>query len=81
MPPVAAETIRDRAARLREAGADALRRHLDGQVGRTLTVLAERGGTGRSADFTAVRLAGAADAGTFHAVTIAGHDGARLIAG
>ncbi|MCB4801869.1 threonylcarbamoyladenosine tRNA methylthiotransferase MtaB [Methylobacterium brachiatum] len=80
MPPVAPDAIRDRAARLRAAGAAALRRHLNGQVGRTLTVLAERGGTGRSADFTPVRLAGEAEAGTFHAVTIAGHDGARLIA-
>lgn len=80
MPPVAAETIRDRAARLREAGADALRRHLDRQIGRALTVLAERGGTGRSADFTVVRLGGEVEAGTFHTVSIAGHDGARLIA-
>ncbi|MCJ2058308.1 tRNA (N(6)-L-threonylcarbamoyladenosine(37)-C(2))-methylthiotransferase MtaB [Methylobacterium sp. J-048] len=80
MPPVAADAIRDRAARLRAAGADALRRHLDGQIGRTLTVLAERGGIGRSADFTMVRLAGEVEAGTFHAVMIAGHDGTRLIA-
>ena len=80
MPPVAADVIRDRAARLRETGAHALRRHLDGQVGRALTVLAERGGTGRSADFTVVRLGGEFEAGTFHAVSIAGHDGARLIA-
>jgi len=79
MPPVAPEAIRARAARLRTAGADALRRHLDAQVGRRLTVLAERGGIGRSADFTAVRLAGAVAAGTFHDVGIAGHDGARLI--
>ncbi|WP_426314357.1 tRNA (N(6)-L-threonylcarbamoyladenosine(37)-C(2))-methylthiotransferase MtaB [Methylobacterium fujisawaense] len=79
MPPVAADAIRARAARLRAAGADALRRHLDAQVGRRLTVLAERGGTGRSADFTAVRLPGAAEAGTFHDVAVARHDGARLI--
>ena len=80
MPPVAAEAIRARAARLREAGVDALRRHLDAQVGRRLTVLAERGGEGRSADFTAVRLAAPEAAGTFHNVAIAGHDGTRLIA-
>lgn len=79
MPAVAADAIRARAARLRAAGADALRRHLDAQVGRRLTVLAERGGTGRSADFTAVRLPGAAEAGTFHDVAVARHDGARLI--
>ncbi|MGX9984206.1 tRNA (N(6)-L-threonylcarbamoyladenosine(37)-C(2))-methylthiotransferase MtaB [Methylobacterium fujisawaense] len=79
MPLVEADAIRARAARLRAAGADALRRHLDAQVGRRLTVLAERGGTGRSADFTAVRLPGAAEAGTFHDVAVARHDGARLI--
>ncbi|QGY02694.1 tRNA (N(6)-L-threonylcarbamoyladenosine(37)-C(2))-methylthiotransferase MtaB [Methylobacterium mesophilicum SR1.6/6] len=79
MPPVDPEAIRARAARLREAGADALRRHLDAQVGRRLTVLAERGGVGRSADFTAVRLPADKAPGTFHSIAIAGHDGARLI--
>jgi threonylcarbamoyladenosine tRNA methylthiotransferase MtaB len=80
MPPVEADAIRARAARLRAAGADALWQHLDAQVGRRLTVLAERGGTGRSADFTAVRLSDAPAPGTFHSVAIASHDGARLIA-
>ncbi|MGH1569764.1 tRNA (N(6)-L-threonylcarbamoyladenosine(37)-C(2))-methylthiotransferase MtaB [Methylobacterium sp. P31] len=80
MPAVAPDVIRERAARLRAVGADALRRHLDGQVGHRLTVLAERGGVGRSADFTAVRLAAALPPGTFHSVAIAAHDGARLIA-
>nr|WP_042674891.1 tRNA (N(6)-L-threonylcarbamoyladenosine(37)-C(2))-methylthiotransferase MtaB [Methylobacterium sp. B34] len=79
MPPVVAEAVRARAARLREAGAGALRRHLDAQVGRRLTVLAERGGVGRSADFTAVLLAADEAPGTFHSIAIAGHDGARLI--
>ncbi|MBP1182303.1 tRNA (N(6)-L-threonylcarbamoyladenosine(37)-C(2))-methylthiotransferase MtaB [Methylobacterium sp. PvR107] len=79
MPPVAPNAIRARAARLREAGADALRRHLDAQVGRRLTVLAERGGVGRSADFTAVRLAAPEAPGTFHSIDIVGHDGTRLI--
>ncbi len=80
MPPVAQGAIRERAARLRDAGAQALRRHLDGQIGRRLTVLAERGGTGRAADFTPVRLAAEMEPGTVCAVTIAAHDGARLIA-
>ncbi|SEM84986.1 threonylcarbamoyladenosine tRNA methylthiotransferase MtaB [Methylobacterium sp. UNC300MFChir4.1] len=79
MPPVAPNVIRARATRLREAGAGALRRHLDAQVGRRLTVLAERGGVGRSVDFTAVRLAADEAPGTFHSIAIAGHDGARLI--
>jgi len=80
MPPVAQGTIRERAARLREAGAEALRRHLDAQIGRWLTVLAERGGTGRAEDFTPVRLVAEAEPGTMCAVAIAAHDGARLIA-
>jgi threonylcarbamoyladenosine tRNA methylthiotransferase MtaB len=80
MPPVAPDMIRERAARLRAVGAHALRRHLDGQVGRRLTILAERGGVGRSADFTPVRLAAALPPGTLHSVAIAAHDGARLIA-
>lgn len=78
MPPVAAEAIRERAARLRAAGAAAFARHLDGEVGRTHRVLAERGGTGRTEAFTPVRLA--AEPGTLHTVTIAGHDGRALIA-
>lgn len=80
MPAVAQGAIRERAARLRDAGAQALRRHLDAQVGRQLTVLAERGGTGRADDFTPVRLAAEIAPGTMSAVTIAAHDGARLIA-
>ncbi len=80
MPPVAQGAIRERAARLREAGADAVRRHLDAQVGRRLTVLAERGGTGRAEDFTPVRLSAEMHPGTLLTVAIATHDGARLIA-
>lgn len=78
MPPVPPNVIRERAARLRAAGAAALARHLDGEVGRTHRVLAERGGTGRTEAFTPVRLA--AEPGTLRTVTIAGHDGRALIA-
>lgn len=78
MPPVAPEIVRERAARLREAGAVALTRHLDGEVGRTRRVLTERGGTGRTEDFTPVRLAG--EPGELVEVVIAGHDGGKLIA-
>ncbi len=78
MPPVAAEAIRDRAARLRAAGAQALARHLDGEVGRRHRVLAERGGTGRTEGFTPVRLD--ARPGEIREVAITGHDGRALIA-
>ncbi|MBX9930577.1 MAG: tRNA (N(6)-L-threonylcarbamoyladenosine(37)-C(2))-methylthiotransferase MtaB [Methylobacterium sp.] len=78
MPPVAAEIVRERAARLREAGAAALTRHLDAEVGLTRRVLTERGGTGRTEEFTVVRLAG--EPGEITDVVIAGHDGRVLIA-
>ena len=81
MPMVAPEIVRERAARLREAGARALGIHLDAQVGRDLAVLAERGGTGRAEDFSPVRLGYGIAPGTIMDVRIAGHDGARLIAG
>ena len=56
MPAVDGLVVKERAARLRAAGAVALTRHLDRQVGRRLTVLTERGGRARTEDFTPVRL-------------------------
>ena len=78
MPPVPPAIVRERAARLRAAGAAALTRHLDGEVGRSHRVLAERGGIGRTEGFTPVRIA--AEPGTILDVTIAGHDGRTLLA-
>jgi threonylcarbamoyladenosine tRNA methylthiotransferase MtaB len=60
MPQVAPELVKARAARLREAGDEAFRRHLGAQVGRNLSVLTERGGRGRAVDFTPVRTSGLA---------------------
>ncbi len=48
--------------------------------GKTLTVLAERGGTGRAEDFSTVLLGEGIAPGTIRDVRIAGHDGTRLIA-
>ena len=56
MPPVAPETIKARAKRLREAGDAALHAHLAVQTGKVLRVLTERGGTGRTEDFSRVRI-------------------------
>ncbi|GAC1556787.1 MAG: tRNA (N(6)-L-threonylcarbamoyladenosine(37)-C(2))-methylthiotransferase MtaB [Beijerinckiaceae bacterium] len=78
MPQVAPATAKARAARLREAGAAALRRHLDAQVGRDLVVLAERGGKGRAEDFTPVRTP-KAEPGTLFAARVRGHDGDALL--
>lgn len=80
MPQLGAETIRARARRLREKGAEALQRHLDTEVGREREVLAERGGIARTRGFTPVRLARELAPGTFAHIRVAGHDGTRLIA-
>ncbi|WP_019904445.1 tRNA (N(6)-L-threonylcarbamoyladenosine(37)-C(2))-methylthiotransferase MtaB [Methylobacterium sp. 77] len=80
MPSVPGDVIRERAARLREVGAEALSRHLDAQIGRTHSVLTERGGMARTEDFTLVRLGHEAPPGELRDVAIAGHDGRALIA-
>jgi threonylcarbamoyladenosine tRNA methylthiotransferase MtaB len=64
---------------LRGAGAAALRRHLDRQIGRTIIGLVERAGRARAPDFTEVVFAGEAPAGALVPVTISGHDGVRAV--
>jgi threonylcarbamoyladenosine tRNA methylthiotransferase MtaB len=80
MPPVAAAVVKERARALRQKGAAALRRHLDGEIGARRRVLAEARDLGRTEHFTKVRLAGAAAPGAILDLTIAGHDGAQLLA-
>jgi threonylcarbamoyladenosine tRNA methylthiotransferase MtaB len=77
MPQVAAEIVKARAKRLREAGDAALRRHLDTQAGKTLPVLTERCGTGRTEDFTRVRIGNILPSQMID-VVIAGNDGKML---
>ena len=57
MPQLFGEVVSERAARLREAAASAHAAHLDARLGRPLSVLTERGNTGRAEDFTLVRFA------------------------
>jgi threonylcarbamoyladenosine tRNA methylthiotransferase MtaB len=78
MPQVARAVVKDRARRLRGHGEDALRRHLDAEVGQARRVLAESGQMGHSEHFTPVRLVRAVEPGTIVDVRIAGHDGSRL---
>jgi len=80
MPQVAGDVIKERAARLRAKGEAALRLHLDKEIGATRRILAERGGIGRTEQFTAVKLAAACAPGAMLDVTIGGHDGRRLLA-
>lgn len=77
MPPVAPGLAKERARRLRELGDRALRRHLRAQIGRRLPVLAERGGTGRTPDFTPLAV-GPLTPGMIGTFDILGHDGRKL---
>ncbi len=78
MPQVAKAIIKERAARLRTKGAEALARHLAGHVGKVSRVLVEREGMGRLDDFTPVRFVGITHPGMLASVRITGHDGATL---
>jgi threonylcarbamoyladenosine tRNA methylthiotransferase MtaB len=80
MPQVAREVVKERARRLRGRGADALARHLAGEVGATRRVLVETGALGRTEGFTPVRFAAPVHPGDIVAATIAGHDGRELLA-
>jgi threonylcarbamoyladenosine tRNA methylthiotransferase MtaB len=91
MPQVDRRVVKARAARLREAGAAALTRHLDRWVGREAHALVERDGVARLADFTTVQygppasrrpapeLAGVDAGGPYLRLRFTGHDGAHLI--
>ena len=57
MPQLPRDVVKERARRLRERGALALRRHLDGEVGATRRVLTESHDIGRTEQFTPVKLA------------------------
>jgi threonylcarbamoyladenosine tRNA methylthiotransferase MtaB len=73
------EVISARAAALRQKGVAALRAHLAGAQGRSIQVLMESDGQGRSADFTPVKIEAR---GTGHIVDalVNGHDGSALLA-
>ncbi len=80
MPQLDGGTIKQRARRLRDKGDAALRRHLDDEIGATRRVLTERGGIGRTEQFTCVRLAVPAEPGIMLDVIVGGHDGRQLLA-
>jgi threonylcarbamoyladenosine tRNA methylthiotransferase MtaB len=80
MPQVAREVVKTRAARLREAGAAALARHLDRQVGRRVEGLVECAGRARAANYTEIACDGARPIGQLAWFEIVGHDGRRVLA-
>ena len=79
MPQLDRAIVKRRALQLREKGEAAFRAHLAAQVGRQHRVLTERGGIGRTEQFTAVRLAAPAAHGLLMDITVGGHDGRQLI--
>jgi threonylcarbamoyladenosine tRNA methylthiotransferase MtaB len=79
MPQVGRDVIKQRARRLRDKGTDALRCHLDSQVGARRRVLTESRELGRTEQFTQVRLATPVELGVVLDAVIAGHDGEKLI--
>jgi threonylcarbamoyladenosine tRNA methylthiotransferase MtaB len=81
MPPLPRAIVKARAERLRAAGAAGLRRHLDRQLGRTVTALVETPGLARAEDFTEVAFDPAAAApGEIVQLMVERHDGRRAFA-
>ena len=80
MPQLQRPVIKERAARLRAAGEAALARHLERQVGRTITGLVERSGVARAEDFTEIVFTGEAAIGSIVPLRITGHDGHKAVA-
>jgi threonylcarbamoyladenosine tRNA methylthiotransferase MtaB len=80
MPQLAGPVIRDRAARLRQAGAAALDRHLRAQVGQTHRILTEGPRMGRTGQFTEVRFSSDQPEGQIVTARITGHQSDHLTA-
>jgi len=80
MPQVTREVVKERAGRLREKGAAALRQHLDGEIGERRQVLVESPERGRTEQFLPIRLTRASQPGAIHDLIVAGHNGAHLLA-
>jgi threonylcarbamoyladenosine tRNA methylthiotransferase MtaB len=78
MPQLDRAVIKRRAARLREAGAAALARHLDRWIGREADALIEREGFARLPDFTSVHITQPMTSQTAR-LRFTAHDGASLI--
>jgi threonylcarbamoyladenosine tRNA methylthiotransferase MtaB len=79
MPQLPGTVVRERAARLRAAGAAALAGALAARVGSTASVLVERPGFGHSEHYAPVRFTGAAGTGRVVPVRITAASGGELI--
>ncbi|RAN36790.1 tRNA (N(6)-L-threonylcarbamoyladenosine(37)-C(2))-methylthiotransferase MtaB [Hyphomonas sp. GM-8P] len=80
MPQLEKAVIKERAARLREAGENALKTHFSRHIGEMREALVERETAARLADFTPVKLSrDPGQAGRPVRAHITGHDGRQLI--
>ncbi|PHP68554.1 tRNA (N(6)-L-threonylcarbamoyladenosine(37)-C(2))-methylthiotransferase MtaB [Zhengella mangrovi] len=77
MPQVEKALRKERAARLRAAGDSAYAAHLARLAGTSQSVLVEKPGIGRTADFTLAAAEG--EPGTIRTVAVTGHDGEKLL--
>ena len=78
MPQVPGQVIKARAAKLREVGRVAVRRHLAAQVAKRHSVLMESPRIGRTEQFTEVRFDTDQPEGDLIDATISGHTGTYL---
>lgn len=79
MPQVEKSLIKERAARLREAGAQQLRKFLESNVGKKRQVIVEQKGIGRTEHFAAVKLDSDFSVGSLANITVTGVEGERLL--
>lgn len=80
MPAVDGAAIRDRAARLRKVGEDAVARHLASEIGQRRNILMESPRMGRTPGFAEVLFDANLPTGQIVAAQISGRDGAALTA-
>ncbi|KEJ96870.1 threonylcarbamoyladenosine tRNA methylthiotransferase MtaB [Pseudosulfitobacter pseudonitzschiae] len=80
MPQVNGRAIKERAARLREAGAAQVQRHLSAQMGRTHQILMESPHMGRTAQFTEVHFDAPRTEGSIVTARITGMADSHLLA-
>ncbi|TGY89132.1 tRNA (N(6)-L-threonylcarbamoyladenosine(37)-C(2))-methylthiotransferase MtaB [Marinicauda algicola] len=80
MPQVDGQAIKDRAARLRAKGEEALARHFRSMVGREYDFVMERGGQGRAGNFAPARIDTPARPGALVRARVTGFAGETLTA-
>jgi len=78
MPQLDRALVKERGARLRAKGEEALLTHLQGEIGQTRAVLIEKEGLGRTEQFTQVEVSGGV-AGQIAETRISGHTGRHLM--